>query len=58
MTKKVGDKIVTIAEQFKAEGIHLVAVNLLEKGSDVMFVAEVTKLSLDEVKRLKNQIKH
>jgi len=62
LSPEVGDKIVTIAEQFKAEGkaegIHLVAINLLEQGSDVAFVARVTKLSLDEVKRLNDQIKH
>ncbi len=66
LSPEMGDKIMTIAEQFKAEGkaegkvegIHLVAINLLEQGSDVKFVAKVTKLSLDEVKRLKEQIKH
>ena len=35
------------------KGIHIVALNLLEQGSDVDFVTKVTKLPLDEVNRLK-----
>jgi predicted transposase/invertase (TIGR01784 family) len=66
LSPEVGDKIMTLREQFKAEGkiegkvegIHLVAANLLKQGSDVAFVAKVTNLSLDEVRHLKDQVKH
>lgn len=54
----------TIAEQLEArgeargkaegeiEGIKKTALNLLKEGTDPQFVAKVTGLSLDDVKRL------
>lgn len=38
------------------QGIHLVASTLLEQGADIEFVAKVTKLDLNEVKRLQQEL--
>jgi predicted transposase/invertase (TIGR01784 family) len=59
---EVGEKIMTIAEQLKAEGIekgiHQVAIKLLEQGCDVEFVAKATELDISEVNLLKEKIIH
>lgn len=45
--EKIGKKI------GKEEGVFLVAANLLKEGSDHEFVAKVTGLSMEQVKKIK-----
>ena len=60
LPQPIGDTFMTIAEQLEArgkaegeiEGIKKTALNLLKEGTDPQFVAKVTGLSLDDVKRL------
>lgn len=54
ISSEVGEKIMTLGEQLRAEGILEgkleVAKRLLAKGTELAFVAEITGLSLDKLK--------
>ncbi|CAM4500636.1 MAG: ISNCY family transposase ISPlu22 [Legionella sp.] len=56
ISHEVGEKIMSLAEQLKAEGknegILEIAKRMLDEGSDLVFVAKVTGLSLDKIKAL------
>jgi len=60
LAPEVGEKIMTIAEQFKAEGIQqgieLVAKRLLSEGAEIDYVAKITNLSLAKIKELKEKL--
>ena len=65
---EIGDKIMTIAEQFKAEGVQagkqagiaesIHAAKLIQQGYDIESIAKTTGLSIDNIKLLKEQITH
>ena len=60
ISHEVGEKIMSLAEQLKAEGraegknegILEIARKMLKEGSELVFVAKVTGLSLDKIKEL------
>jgi predicted transposase/invertase (TIGR01784 family) len=64
ISHEVGEKIMSLAEQLKEEGLiegmlkgelkkeKEIAKRLLEEGSDPAFVAKITGLSLDKIKEL------
>ena len=56
ISHEVGEKIMSLAEQLKEEGRiekeKEIALRMLEEGSDPAFVAKVTGLSLDKIKKL------
>jgi predicted transposase/invertase (TIGR01784 family) len=67
LSKPIGETFMTIAEQFEARGeakgraegearLRKTARNLLKEGTDPQFVAKVTGLTLDEVKRLQDDV--
>jgi len=72
LPQPIGDTFMTIAEQLEArgeakgraegealgevKGVKKTAFNLLKEGTDPLFVAKVTGLSLDDVKRLQENI--
>lgn len=62
LAPEVGEKIMTIAEQFKAEGIEKnkleIAERLLQENQSVDFIAKITKLSLAKIKELQRRVKH
>ncbi|MFA6408675.1 MAG: Rpn family recombination-promoting nuclease/putative transposase [Gammaproteobacteria bacterium] len=49
-----GEKIMTLAEQFRQEGVKTVAKNLIKKGRPLEEIAQVTNLSKRELKKLRN----
>lgn len=65
---KIGEKIMTISEQFKAEGIqqgiqqgiekgmHQVAMKLLKENYTIEFIAKITGLYVNEIELLKEQV--
>lgn len=67
LAPEVGEKIMTIAEQFKAEGMQqgmqqgieqekiIIAERLLSEGAGISFVAKITELPLDKIKELKDK---
>jgi predicted transposase YdaD len=63
MTKlpaEVGEEIMTIAEQFKAEGAEKaqseIAERLLSRNESLSTIAELTGLSLEKIKKLKQDM--
>jgi predicted transposase/invertase (TIGR01784 family) len=56
ISHEVGEQIMSLAEQLKEEGRiekeNEIAMRMLEEGSDPAFVAKVTGLSLDKIKKL------
>jgi len=59
LTPEVGEKIMTIAEQFKAEGVQqekiIIAKRLLAEGAEISFISKITELPLDKIKELKDK---
>ncbi len=53
LSPKIGDKIMTVAEQFFAEGAHIAHLEtaraLFLKGMSIANIAEVTTLSVEEI---------
>jgi predicted transposase YdaD len=55
--------LMTLAEQFREEGkqegeaytVKKIALEMLKKGSDIDFIAEVNQLETKEIKKLKGQ---
>lgn len=40
----------------REEGVKRVALAMLKKGTDIDFIAEVTRLDIEEIKKLKEQL--
>ena len=58
-SEDIGDKIMTVSEQIRAEGIKegmiIIAKRLLSEKVDEIFISKITKLSLDQIKALKEK---
>ncbi len=56
LSPEVGEKIMTVAEQFRAEGVEQnrleIAKRLLAKNAELSFIEEVTGLPLIKIKEL------
>jgi len=57
LSRKTEEAVMTIAEQLQAEGKKQVALELINEGLTVEFIAKVTKLPLAEVQKLKDELK-
>ena len=51
------NEIMSLAAKFEARGKAEVAINMLKEGADPAFVAKVTTLSTEEIKRLQASLK-
>ena len=62
LSPEMGDIVMTIAEKLRKEGIiqekQHIAKKLLEKDSDVHFIAELTDLPIEEIRKLQKSKKH
>ena len=66
LSEPTGEKTMTIAERLiekgilkgREEGIQAIAIKLLTEGTEPLFVAKITDLSIDEIKALQAQIHH
>lgn len=56
LSEEVGEKVMTVAEQFKKEERLIIAKRLLSEKLEDAFIVKITELSLEEIKKLKETL--